>query len=182
MYPSFDCCRGWRRTVAAAALSCVCIAAWAAGPADLPRPFVGGLGAHAAHPVAGDASADRMVEHLARGLDLQPAQREQLRALAQAARTDLQALREQGRTLRQERHQLLGAATLDEAALEALRQRELAWHDALTARMNRFMIDSARVLTPEQRQRWAERMQCRTDGAHRHGMPPHGRHRYHPDR
>ncbi len=173
----------WRVGLAAAGLWCALAPAWAGGP--MSPAGAGGpmMGSHRAMPVAADgAPADRMVEHMARGLDLQPAQREQLRALAEAARGDLKALREQGRALRQERHRLLGAATLDEAALEALRQRELALHEALTARMNRFMIDSAKVLTPEQRQRWAERMQHRAEGSHRHGMTPHERHRHHPDR
>lgn len=124
-------------------------------------------GARAAGMPGDDARAERMVEHLTRGLELQPAQREQLRALAQAASADLSRLREEGRALREERHRLLAAPALDEAALEALRQRELAHHDRLSARMQRFMLDVARVLTPEQRQRWAERLQRR--GEHRHG-------------
>ncbi|WP_424895050.1 Spy/CpxP family protein refolding chaperone [Tepidimonas sp. HKU79] len=157
--------RGWRPVLVGLALVTASAGVWAVGPAH----GVGGpMG-----PMEG--AGERMVEHWMRGLDLQPAQREQLQTLAQAARADMQPLRQEGRALREERQRLLAAPALDEAALEALRQRELAWHDRLTARMNRFMIDAAKVLTPEQRQRWAERMQQRAEGKHRPGMGPHER-------
>ena len=157
--------RGWRPVLAGLALVTASATAWAAGPAH-------GMGGPIG-PIEG--SGERMVEHWMRGLDVQPAQREQLQALALAARADMQILRQEGRTLRAERQRLLAAPTLDEAALEALRQRELAWHDRLTARMNRFTIDAAKVLTPEQRQRWAERLQQRAEGKHRSTMGPHER-------
>ncbi|TSE34280.1 Spy/CpxP family protein refolding chaperone [Tepidimonas charontis] len=174
--------RRWRHAVVAAGLLCALTPSWAGGPWGWREPPMGGHGGRFWPAAAHGDSADRMVEHLGRGLDLQPSQREQLRALAEATRSELQRLREQARALRQERHQLLAAPTLDEAALEALRQRELTLHDALTARMNRFMIDAAKVLTPEQRQRWAERMQRHGDRGHRHDSQSHERHRHHPDR
>ncbi|TSE19673.1 Heavy-metal resistance [Tepidimonas alkaliphilus] len=160
----------WPAWLAAGLLAVAAAPGWAApgmgGPDGRP-PHHGPR-----HPPApnDEARAERMVEHLTRGLDLQPAQREQVRALAQAASADLRALREEGRALREERHRLLGAPTLDEAALEALRQRELAHHDRLSARMQRFTLDVAKVLTPEQRQRWAER-QARRGRPH---PPEHG--------
>jgi protein CpxP len=157
--------RGWRPVLVGLALVTASAGVWAAGPTH-------GMGGPMG-PMEG--AGERMVEHWMRGLDLQPAQREQLQTLAQAARADMQPLRQEGRALREERQRLLAAPALDEAALEALRQRELAWHDRLTARMNRFMIDAAKVLTPEQRQRWAERMQQRAEGKHRPGMGPHER-------
>jgi protein CpxP len=157
--------RGWRPVLAGLALAATSATAWAAGPAHGMGGPMGPM----------DKPGEHIVEHWMRGLDLQPTQREQLQALAQAARADMQPLRQEGRALREERQRLLAAPTLDEAALEALRQRELAWHDRLTARMNRFMIDAAKVLTPEQRQRWAERLQQRTERKHRSGMAPHER-------
>lgn len=156
----------WRKTMLALALSAGLAPVWAQGMP--PRGMPHGPGPMAAAMAPDDARAERMVEHMARELDLQPAQSDQLRALAQAASQDLRALRDEGRTLREERHRLMAAPQLDEAALEALRQRELAHHDKLTARMQRFMIDTAKVLTPEQRQRWAERMQRRGDGPRPH--------------
>ncbi len=50
-----------------------------------------------------EGAGERLVEHGMRGLDLQPAQREQLQTLAQAARADMQPLRQEGRALREER-------------------------------------------------------------------------------
>ncbi|MCX7742429.1 MAG: Spy/CpxP family protein refolding chaperone [Tepidimonas sp.] len=155
----------------------VCLAAsasaWASSP---PSPGRGGPdgppGPYALMAGPGEAPAERMAEHLTRGLDLQPAQREQVQTLARAAMADLRALREEGRALREERHRLLAAPNLDEAALEALRQRELVHHDKLSARMQRFMLDVAKVLTPQQRQRWAERLQ-RRGGPREAGPHPH---------
>ncbi|MCS6809784.1 MAG: Spy/CpxP family protein refolding chaperone [Tepidimonas sp.] len=164
-----------RRWAALGAAVCLAASAsaWARGPQpggpggpDLPP------GPHAMIGGPGEAPAERMAEHLTRGLDLQPAQREQVQTLARAAMADLRALREEGRALREERHRLLAAPNLDEAALEALRQRELAHHDKLSARMQRFMLDVAKVLTPQQRQRWAERLQ-RRGGPREAGPHPH---------
>lgn len=155
--------RTWRwAALGAAAWLAASASAWANGPhAPGPMGTDGPSRPHAMMGVPDDAPAERMAEHLTRGLDLQPAQREQVQTLARAAMADLRALRHEGRTLREERHRLLAAPNLDEAALEALRQRELAHHDKLSARMQRFMLDVAKVLTPQQRQRWAERMQRR---------------------
>lgn len=164
---TIDAMKAWRPALAAGLLTLAAGSAWAMGPGMPPAHGAMPPAAMPGGPAGDEARAERMLEHLTRGLDLQPAQREQLRALAQGASTDLRALREEGRALRAERHRLLAAATLDEAALEALRQRELAHHDRLSARMQRFMLDVAKVLTPEQRQRWAERLQRR--GEHRQG-------------
>ena len=161
---------GWGAALAAALLATTATA-WASGPLESrPEGWPAHVGPRHVAMASDEARAERMAEHLTRGLDLQPAQREQVRALAQAASADLRALREEGRALRDERHRLLAAPTLDEAALEALRQRELAHHDRLSARMQRFMLDVAKVLTPEQRQRWAERHQRRGEPRH----TPHG--------
>jgi len=72
--------RGWRPVMVGLALVTASAGVWAAGPSH----GVGGpMG-----PMEG--AGERMVEHWMRGLDLHPAQREQLQTLAQAARADMQ--------------------------------------------------------------------------------------------
>lgn len=89
------------------------------------------------------------------------AQREKIRSIADTARTDLKALHEQGKGWRQQSMDLLAQPTLDVAAAEAQRQKMLAHHDAVSKRMMTAMLDTAQVLTPEQRTQVAERMKAR---------------------
>lgn len=100
-----------------------------------------------------------------------PEQRAQVEAIAVAARTDLRALRESGRTLRDQARQLFAQPTVDEAAAEALRQQMLAQHDKASQRSMQAMLEISRVLTPEQRQKLTEQMQQRRGG----GMHEHPR-------
>ena len=48
---------------------------------------------------------------------------------------------------------LFAQPTVDAAALEALRQKQMAMHDAASKRMMQAMLDVAQVLTPEQRKK-----------------------------
>ncbi len=103
-------------------------------------------------------------EHMSRMLDrlgATEAQRTQIRQIALAAGTDLQAQRESGRSLRAEGLQLLAAPTIDARAVEALRQRSLAQHDQVSKRATQAMLDIANVLTPEQRTKMAEQVRQR---------------------
>ena len=53
---------------------------------------------------------------------------------------------------------LLAQPTVDADAVEALRQKQLAMHDAAGKRMTTAMLEISRVLTPEQRKQIAEYM------------------------
>ena len=66
-----------------------------------------------------------------------------------------------GQTLRQQALTLFAAPTIDAAAIEALRVQMQAQHEQVSKRMSQAMVDSARVLTPEQRAKFAERMKKR---------------------
>ena len=95
-------------------------------------------------------------------------QKAQIQQIMQAARTDLRAQHEAGRALREQMHALFTQPTVDARAVEALRQQMLAQHDQASKRMTQAMLDASRVLTAEQRQQIAERMQQRRTMMERH--------------
>ena len=101
-------------------------------------------------------------------------QKRQLREIFQAAGDDLRSQREAGRALHGQMLALMAAPQVDAAAAEALRQQQLARHDAASKRSLQAMLDAQAVLTPEQRARIAERMAMRQkmmDRRHQHGGP-----------
>jgi len=103
----------------------------------------------------------RMVDHMLDGLNATDAQRAQIKQIATAAAVDLKAQAETGRALRQRAMQVFTAPNVDANAVEAVRQQMLQQHDQMSRRASLAMIEVARVLTPEQRVRIAERMRDR---------------------
>jgi Spy/CpxP family protein refolding chaperone len=95
-------------------------------------------------------------------------QRAQVEKIAEAARADLRALRENGRGLRDQAQQLFVQPVVDEAAAESLRQQMLAQHDKASQRSLQALLEISRVLTPEQRQQLSELMKQRRGGMHQH--------------
>ena len=85
-------------------------------------------------------------------------QKARIHDIFKAAHDDLRAQHQAGRVLHEDMAKLLAAPTVDAYAVEALRQKIEAQHDARSKRMTRAMIDASTVLTPEQRQKMAERM------------------------
>jgi Spy/CpxP family protein refolding chaperone len=120
----------------------------------------GGMGLPLGHP--------RMAQRLLDSVNATPEQRTQVSSLLEAARTDLQAQREAGRTLREQQRALFAQPTVDARAAETLRQQMLAQHDAGSKRMTQLMLDVSRVLTPAQRQQLAERSAQRREMMQRH--------------
>jgi len=100
-----------------------------------------------------------MAQRLVRAVDGSPEQKEKISAIAKAAAQDLGELRKQGGDLRRQGMELLKAPTVDRAAIEALRSRQIEVADALSKRLSAALADIAEVLTPEQRVKLAERMQ-----------------------
>lgn len=109
--------------------------------------------------------------HLDRLLDRVKAtdeQRAQIHRIQEAAHRDLAASMSNGQALHREMLQLFAQPTLDAAAIEAQRQKLAAHHDEVSRRMTQAMLDSAKVLTPEQRQQIVSFMNQRMDMAQRH--------------
>jgi len=106
-------------------------------------------------------------------------QKTRLREIAKAAGDDLRSQREAGQTLHQQMLALMAAPQVDAAAAEALRQQQLARHDAVTKRSLQAMLDAQAVLTPEQRAQIAQHMAARhkTMKERRHEHGGHGAHR-----
>jgi len=110
-------------------------------------------------------------EHLDRMLDSINAtveQRAQIKQMAAAARTDMQAIRQQGRALHQQSQALFAQPTVDARAAETLRQQTLAQHDLASKRRLQMRLDMSRVLSAQQRQQLTERMAKRQSMMERH--------------
>lgn len=112
----------------------------------------------------GGRGLDRMLD----GVNATDAQRSQIKQIMQAAHTDLQAQHDAGKSLHEQAMSLFTQPTVDANAAEALRQQMLARHDQASKRMLQAMLDVSRVLTPEQRQQIAQKMQQRHEMMQRH--------------
>lgn len=138
-----------RRVLALATLAVAGTAAtvaWAAGPGP------GGRGP--GMPMFGGPGMDRMLEQVGATAD----QRSQIESIMKTARDDLRTQRDAGRVLHDQMRDLFVQPTVDADAVEALRQKMLAQHDAASQRMTQAMLDVSRVLTAEQRQQLADKM------------------------
>lgn len=141
----------------------VAAAGWAA---SVHAQEHGGMGPHGAGMMMFDGPgehAGRMVDHMLDGLNATDAQRSQVKQIAQAAMSDLKAQHAAARGLRERAVQLFGAPTVDAAAVEALRQQTLAQHDQASKRVMQAMLDISKVLTPEQRAKFAARFKEREE-------------------
>jgi periplasmic protein CpxP/Spy len=145
--------------------------------AAAPAAWAQSHGAHGAHGDRGGMAGQRWMAALD-DVDATDAQRQQIRDIFKAAKTELQPLRAQGMALHQQQRKLWAAPNIDAAAMEALRKQQSALREQVGSRMQRAMVDAGRVLSPEQRaklqeraakraQRMQERMQERMKGQHR---------------
>jgi Spy/CpxP family protein refolding chaperone len=110
----------------------------------------------------------RQMDRLFDSIGASAEQRAQIKQIMDAARTDLKAQREAGRSLREQGQALFTQPTVDANAAEALRQQLLAQHDQASKRTLQALIDVSRVLTPEQRKAIADRMAERRARMERH--------------
>ena len=155
--------RGLRRLLLAttvAVVSATALSAWAQPMQAGMRGHHGGMGGHGMM-MGSPEQVGRMVDRMLDGLNATDAQRTQVKQIATAAATDMKALRESGKTLRERQMQIFAAPTVDANAAETLRQQMTAQHDQVSKRMQQAMLDVSRVLTPEQRAKVGERMKER---------------------
>jgi Spy/CpxP family protein refolding chaperone len=119
------------------------------------------------HPHGGPG--DRMMsERLLDAVGASDEQKTRVRDILKASRDEQRSQHEAGRALHQQMMQLLAAPQIDAAAAEALRQQQLARHDAASKRRLQAMLDVQAVLTPEQRVKLAAQMKTRQDMMERH--------------
>ena len=103
----------------------------------------------------------RTVDHLLDGLNATDQQRSQIKQIAIGAATDLRAMAERDRSAHDRGVQIFAAPTVDASAAESLRQELLAQHEQASRRVLQAMLDVAKVLTPEQRAKIADRLHQR---------------------
>jgi protein CpxP len=127
-----------------------------------PMAAPGGPGGHGADMF--DGMMTRMLERV----NATPQQRSQIQQIMQNQASERRAQHEAGRVLRQQAMTLFAQPTVDADAVEALRQKQLAMHDAASKRMTTAMLEISRVLTPEQRKQIAEYMSQRSEMMQRH--------------
>jgi Spy/CpxP family protein refolding chaperone len=144
----------WR--LAAAAL----VLAVAGGAAQMAQAMPGGPGGHG----GGMMMHGRLLQSVGATAD----QQTRIHDIMKAAHDDVRKLHDGAGDLRAQGAQLLAAPTIDARAVEALRVKRMALHDAVSKRMTQAMLDAAAVLTPEQRAKLAEQMGKRRDMMERH--------------
>ncbi|MES2130284.1 MAG: Spy/CpxP family protein refolding chaperone [Pseudomonadota bacterium] len=88
-------------------------------------------------------------------------QKARLNAIASAALADLKPVHLQMREAHAQAAKLLMAPTVDRGALETLRAAQMTQLDAASKRILTAVEDAAEVLTPEQRQKFADHLMKR---------------------
>lgn len=144
----------WALAATVATLAGLAAPALHAAPPDGPRHGMMGGGHGGPGGMMMGLGSDRMLDAVNATAD----QRTQIRQIMDAAHADLKAQREAGRALHDQLRQAFVQPTVDARTVEALRQQQVAQHDAASRRMMQAMLDVSRVLTPEQRARIAEHM------------------------
>ena len=140
------------------------------GPGMMGHGPMGGPGGHGGHGGYGYGGGmfEGMMTRLLDRVNATPQQRTQIQQIMQTQANEMRAQREAGRALRQEAMTLFAQPTVDAAAVEALRQKQLALHDEASKRMTTAMLEISRVLTPEQRKQMADYMTQRGEMMQRH--------------
>lgn len=116
------------------------------------------------NPEKAERRAERMAERFARRIDATGEQQSKLIAIAKSTVKDVVPLRQKAGDVRKDVMKLMSAPAIDRAAIEKLRADQIANMDAISKRMTQGLADAAEVLTPEQRQKVAERMEKRREG------------------
>jgi Spy/CpxP family protein refolding chaperone len=124
----------------------------------------GGYGPGPGMGMKGGPGAARWLD----GVGATAEQKAQLQAIHEAARKDMESIRQSGRMLRDQMHSALAQPNVDASKVETLRQQMLAQHDAASKRMTQAILDASKVLTPEQRKQMSEQFAQRRAMMERH--------------
>jgi Spy/CpxP family protein refolding chaperone len=155
--------RRWRLGILAVALFAVGTAAgFAASTAHGMPWWIMGAGGHhkfSAERIA--AHADRRVDRMLSRVDATDDQRGKVKAITQAAISDLTAQGVMPWEARAKFIALVRADTIDPAAFEALRAEQIGKADTASKRVVQALTEAAAVLTVEQRRELTERWQER---------------------
>lgn len=95
-------------------------------------------------------------------------QKTRVQDILKTAHDDIRKQHGGDRDLQQQLLALLAAPQVDAAAAEGVRQKLQARHDLASKRRLQALLDAGAVLTPEQRQKVAERLKSRGDMMQRH--------------
>jgi periplasmic protein CpxP/Spy len=109
------------------------------------------------------------------------AQKAQIKTIWEGLQPQLKAVHEQHRQLHQQLTQAMTAPNVDTAAVERLRQQGVALLDKTSGIVTQGLVQTANVLTPEQRKTIAAEMAKRHEGGHEGGHHGRGGHDGAPD-
>jgi Spy/CpxP family protein refolding chaperone len=123
----------------------------------------GHRGLHSMSPGAAKEHLGVATKWALRDIDASEEQQERVSAIAAGAVDDLFRLRERHQANREAFHAQLKGAAIDRAALEQVRQSEMALADEASKRLVQALADVGDVLTPEQRQALMERFHGKED-------------------
>ena len=112
----------------------------------------------------------RHLDHMAKAADATPEQKTKLAAIAKAAQADIKPLHDQLRANRDRGTALYTAATIDRAALEQHRAAQFQIMEQISRRRMQARLDSADVLSAEQRGKLAAAMKKHHE-RREHGRP-----------
>jgi protein CpxP len=114
-------------------------------------------------PAKRDAQVEHGVKRFASRVDATPEQQQKLIAIAKDAAKDIVPMREKLRSAGKQALEITSAPTIDRAAMERLRAEQVALADSVSKRITQALADAADVLTPEQRQKVAGRLNERME-------------------
>ena len=97
-------------------------------------------------------------------IDATAEQEDKLWDIIDKTRSEMRPAFREFRETREEIAGILGAPTIDRAALEKLRSERIATIDATSKRMTEALANAAEVLTPEQRAKLIERFKEMHEG------------------
>jgi protein CpxP len=114
-----------------------------------------------------EAHVERMLQHFYIEVEATEEQKQRLAPIVKDAAKELAPLRERFHAARAQAIEILTSETVDPAALEALRAKQIGLADEASRRVTRAVAEAAEVLTPAQRKGLAAHF------ARRHGRWHH---------